>query len=442
MPKTYLVNDKTPFDNDITHLVNDYHDLVNGKHHLVSDKPHLANDYHDLVDDKTPLVNDYTHLVNDKPDLANDSTPFGRVCRRRGRAAGLLYFEFTFSMIRPLLRLLGRPAALLAAAVLLTACPDKKPAATETEAPAETPLRPAPAFNADSAYAYIAKQVSFGPRVPNTPAHQRCGDWLVSEFRRRGLTVQEQPFTAMAFDGTMLRGRNIIARFAPQAARRVALFAHWDTRPFADKDKQQPNAALDGAIDGASGVAVLLEMARQLAAQPDSLTPKVGVDFILFDAEDYGYDSSTQADKANQLAGQGVESWCLGSQHWAKNLVPPGYKPEYGILLDMVGAKGARFSREQLSREKAGDVVGKIWNVAYRLGYSDYFIAQDIGSITDDHVFTNQAGVRTVDIIDHVPYGDEFFPPYHHTVQDNMSMVDRNTLKAVGQTVLTTLYQE
>jgi hypothetical protein len=348
-------------------------------------------------------------------------------------------------MLNNQLKPLGWAAGLLAATVLLTACPDKNPSATTETAGAATQeeaLRKAPAFSADSAYQFTAKQVSFGPRVPNSPAHVKCGDWLVGKFRALGLQVQEQPFTAMAFDGKQLRGRNIIARFAPQAARRVALFAHWDTRPFADKDKQKPNAPLDGANDGASGVAVALEIARQLAAQPDSLTPAVGVDIILFDAEDYGYDSSTQGNLENKLSGAGVESWCLGSQYWSKNLLPAGYKADYGILFDMVGAKGARFSREELSRQQANEVVGKLWYYAGRLGYSDYFIAQDMPGITDDHVFTNQAGVRTVDIIDHVPYGDEFFPPYHHTTQDNMSIIDRNTLKAVGQTVLQTLYQE
>jgi hypothetical protein len=334
-------------------------------------------------------------------------------------------------------------AGLLAATVLLTACPDNKKTTEKTaDAPAEVALKKAPVFNSDSAYAYTAKQVSFGPRVPNSKAHVQTGDWLVSKFKSMGLQVLEQPFTTMAFDGKMLRSRNIIARYNPQASRRVAIFAHWDTRPFADKDKVKPNAPLDGAIDGASGVAVALEIARQLSQQSDSLAPAVGVDFILFDAEDYGYDTSTQSNLENKLAGAGVDSWCLGSQYWAKNMVPANYKPEYGILLDMVGAKGARFSREAGSMEHAGDVVAKVWNVAYRLGHSDYFISQDSPGITDDHVYTNQAGVRTIDIIDHVPFGDEYFPPYHHTTQDNMSVVDQGTLKAVGQTVLSTLYQE
>ena len=330
----------------------------------------------------------------------------------------------------------------LAALLVLTGCPDKK-TATEVETPAKLPA--APVFNPDSAYAFVAKQVAFGPRVPNTAAHVKTGDWLVSKFKAYGLTVREQPFEAMAFDGTMLKSRNIIAQFQPQAARRVTIFAHWDTRPFADKDEKNKNAPLDGASDGASGVGIALEMARILAAQPDSLTPAVGVDFILFDSEDYGYDSSTQGELKNQLAGlesSGGSSWCLGSQYWAKNMLPANYKPEYGILLDMVGAKNGKFSREDLSRQSARDVVDKVWNIAAQIGYSDYFLFQDSPGITDDHVFTNQAGVRTIDIIDHLPVGDDYFPAYHHTTDDNMSVIDKRTLKAVGQTVLQTIYGE
>ncbi|MBD2713941.1 M28 family peptidase [Microvirga sp. STR05] len=330
----------------------------------------------------------------------------------------------------------------LASLLVLTGCPDKK-TTTETETPAKLPV--APVFNPDSAYAFVAKQVAFGPRVPNTAAHVKTGDWIISRFKAYGLTVREQPFEAMAFDGKMLKSRNIIAQFQPQAARRVTIFAHWDTRPFADKDEKNKNAPLDGASDGASGVGIALEMARILAAQPDSLTPAVGVDFILFDSEDYGYDSSTQGELKNRLAGlesSGGSSWCLGSQYWSKNMLPANYKPEYGILLDMVGAKNGKFSREDLSRQSARDVVDKVWNIAAQIGYSDYFLFQDSPGITDDHVFTNQAGVRTIDIIDHLPVGDDYFPAYHHTTQDNMSVIDKRTLKAVGQTVLQTIYGE
>ncbi|TGE09883.1 M28 family peptidase [Hymenobacter fodinae] len=334
----------------------------------------------------------------------------------------------------------------LASLLLLTACPEKKSTTEETTTAPEQPSTPkAPAFNADSAYTFTAKQVAFGPRVPNSSAHVKTGDWIVQKFKALGLSVKEQPFTAMAFDGKMLRSRNIVAQYQPQAARRIAIFTHWDTRPFADKDKTKKNAPLDGASDGASGVGIALEMARVLAAQQGDAAPGVGVDFILFDSEDYGYDSSTQGEKENLLARQeanGESSWCLGSQYWAKHMLPTNYKPSYGILLDMVGAKDAKFSREELSRQQARDVVDKVWNTASQLGFSDFFLFNDSYGITDDHVYTNQAGVRTIDIIDHVPVGDEYFPAYHHTTQDNMSIIDKRTLKAVGQTVLTTIYGE
>jgi len=336
------------------------------------------------------------------------------------------------------MRFLRLPLAALAG-LLLTACPGPKAPDATDAGTAEARLPKAPVFNADSAYAFTARQIAFGPRVPNRPAHVACGDWLVARFRRFGLQVQEQPFQAMTFDGTMLRARNIVARFNPKAARRVAIFGHWDTRPWADNDKQHKNAPFDGASDGASAAAVALEMARVLAAQPDSLAPPVGVDFILFDAEDWGYDQTTQANLKNQLPA-GTDSWCLGSQYWSKHLLPAGYKAEYGVLLDMVGAKNAKFSREELSRTNARGALDKIWNTAARLGYSDYFLFKDMGGITDDHVYANQAGVPTVDIIDTLPYGDEIFPAYHHAQSDNLANIDRKTLKAVGQTVLQTLY--
>ncbi len=329
------------------------------------------------------------------------------------------------------------PLAALAGLCILTACPDKHPA--ETTPTAEAALPKAPVFNADSAYAFTARQVAFGPRVPNRPAHVVTGDWIISKFKSWGLQVQQQSFDAMTFDGTLLKARNIVARYQPQAARRVAVFAHWDTRPFADNDKQHKNAPMDGAVDGASGVAVALEMARILSQLPEAQAPNVGVDFILFDAEDWGYDSSTQSQLKNQLDGSG-DSWCLGSQYWAKHKLPAGYQAEYGVLLDMVGAKNARFSREELSRSNARAAVDKIWSVASRLGYTDYFLFQDSPGITDDHVYTNQAGIPTLDIIDHLPYGEDYFPSYHHATTDNMAIVDKNSLKAVGQTLTQALY--
>jgi hypothetical protein len=324
--------------------------------------------------------------------------------------------------------------------LLLSSCRDQ---ASETSAreTSEAALPPAPAFNADSAYAFTAKQVAFGPRVPNSKAHQACGDYLVARLKAYGLTVREQPFQALTFTGVTIRARNLIAQYHPQAARRIAVFGHWDTRPFADADQAQPNAPMDGASDGASAVAVALELARVLSQQPDSLAPNVGVDFIFFDAEDWGYNQETQAGLPNQLAGSSTDSWCLGSQYWATHLVPAGYKPAYGVLLDMVGAKGGRFTREGVSRAYASGPLDKIWNTANRLGYSDYFRYDTTTAITDDHVYTNKAGIPTLDIY-HYQSADQIFPTYHHTTKDNMNVIDRKTLKAVGQTLLQTVYAE
>ena len=340
--------------------------------------------------------------------------------------------------------ILSRLTLLAAAVCLLTACPSEKPAETASQPSATTDAAPkAPAFNADSAYAFTAKQVAFGPRVPNKPAHVACGNYLVAKLKSFGLTVREQPFTAMTFDGTQIKGRNIIAQYQPQAARRVALFAHWDTRPFADaeKDKAKRLLPLDGASDGASAVAVAMEIIRTLSQQPEQMAPNVGVDVILVDAEDWGYDAGLIEGQKNLLQDNG-DGWCLGSQYWAKNMVPPNYKAEYGILLDMVGAKDGHFTREGTSLEKARSVVDKIWNTAAKIGYSDYFLFKDTGAITDDHVYINQAGIPTVDIYDHPAYGEEYFPAYHHTTADNMSLIDRKTMKAVGQTVLQVIYNE
>ena len=334
------------------------------------------------------------------------------------------------------------PLAALAGLLLLTGCPDKK--ATETAdpgVPAEARLPKAPVFNADSAYAFTAKQVAFGPRVPNSKAHVATGNWLVAKLKSYGLKVMEQPFEAMTFDGTNIRARNIIAQYQPQAARRVAIFGHWDTRPFADNDKVKKNAPMDGASDGASAVAVALEMARQLSQQPDSLAPNVGVDFIFFDAEDWGHDETTQVDLKDQLAGSGTDSWCLGSQYWAAHLLPANYKPQYGVLLDMVGAKGGKFTREETSRTYARGPLDKIWNTAAQLGYSDFFRFEDTNAITDDHVYTNKAGIPTIDIY-HYNSPADYFPAYHHATADNMSIIDRKTMKAVGQTMLQVLYVE
>lgn len=291
----------------------------------------------------------------------------------------------------------------------------------------------APAFSGDSAFKYVDNQVKFGPRVPNSSAHVKCGDYLVAELKRLGCTVTEQKFTATHYDGSKLNARNIIGSINPQATKRILLASHWDSRPVADEDSTNKKGAIDGANDGASGVGVLLEIARviQQAAQK----PSVGVDLMFFDVEDGG-NAAVAKDK--------FTGFCLGSQHWAANKHVPNYTAYYGVLLDMVGAKGATFPKEAFSNQYAGEITRNIWNVASQLGYSSYFIQEDGAAITDDHLPVNEtAKIPMVDII-HLQMNNPsktFFDAWH-THTDDMRNIDPNTLKAVGQTLVQVLYQE
>jgi glutaminyl-peptide cyclotransferase len=293
----------------------------------------------------------------------------------------------------------------------------------------------APEFNADSAYYFIQKQIDFGYRVPNTASHAVCGDWLVAKFNQYNAQVIEQRFKKKAYDLTVLDLRNIIAIYNPDAKKRILLGAHWDTRHIADRDSSNKDKPFDGANDGGSGVGVLLEIARQLSIT----APNVGVDIILFDGEDYGQpDSDTRFPYMEN-------SWCFGSQYWAKNPHEKNYKAEFGILLDMVGARGARFAKEGVSRYYAPQEVEKIWRTAHRIGYSSFFWNHNSPEIIDDHLYVNRdAKIPMVDIIEYNPnpLKGGYFGDYHHTHDDNMSIIDKATLKAVGQTVLEVIYNE
>ncbi len=316
----------------------------------------------------------------------------------------------------------------------LWGCNSKQSSSEQTtESETATALAKAPAFSGDSAYVFVEKQVKFGPRVPNTKAHTRCGDYLVTELKRLGCQVTEQKFTATHYDGRKLNARNIIGSINPQATKRILLASHWDSRPVADEDPVNKNGAIDGANDGASGVGVLLEIARtiQLAAQK----PGVGIDLMFFDVEDGG-NSALAKDK--------FTGFCLGSQYWAANKHVPNYSAYFGVLLDMVGAKGATFPKEAFSTQYANEVTRTIWNLAGQLGYSSYFIDQAGSAITDDHLPVNEtAKIPMVDII-HLQLNNPqktFFEDWH-THEDDMRNIDPQTLKAVGQVLVQTLYQE
>jgi len=294
---------------------------------------------------------------------------------------------------------------------------------------------PSPDFMADSAYAYIAKQVAFGPRIPNSAAQIACRDWLAAELKRHGWIVSLQAFSANRYDGLKMKGYNIVAQYNPSAAKRILLAAHWDARSIADKDSVRQKEPIDAANDGASGVGVLLEIARQITAATSK--PNVGIDIVLFDLEDHG-------EPHDFTGNSSPTSWALGSQHWAANLMPAGYKPYYGILLDMVGAKGALFPHEGSSMQYAPGIVRSIWATASDLGYSNYFLDEDAFGISDDHTAVNEvAKIQMIDIIDLRPMNGGYeFGSYHHTHQDNLQIIDKATLKAVGQTLLQVLYRE
>ena len=315
--------------------------------------------------------------------------------------------------------------------MLLFSCGQKSSGEVSAMKETQQKATSTPVFNADSAYTYVANQVNFGPRVPNTAAHKACGNYLSAELKRFGAKVFEQETILTAYNKTQLQAKNIIGSFSPEKNKRILLFAHWDTRPFADEDPDPANhyKPIDGADDGASGVGVLLEIARQIGQQE----PNAGIDIIFFDAEDYGTHAHEKSGVAN--------TWCLGSQFWAKNPHVPNYRAEYGILLDMVGSKNATFFKEGISMYYAAPIVEKVWNTARSLGYGKYFINANGGTITDDHQYVIQGrNIPSIDIINFDPETDTGFGSYWHTMNDTMENIDHETLKAVGQTVLEVIY--
>jgi len=308
----------------------------------------------------------------------------------------------------------------------------------------QTALQPVgPAFNADSAYLYCEQQCGFGPRTMNSPAHEACAAWIADKFRSYGLQVTTQQAGLKGYDGTILRATNIIASYRPEAQDRILLCAHWDSRPWADNDPDEANwrQPVVAANDGASGVAVMLELARLITSSSDTtrqaLRPTLGIDFVCFDAEDWGVPQWSDApDDGN--------SWALGAQYWAANPHQSGYQARYGILLDMVGGQGAQFYQERMSLQYASSIVDKVWRAAEVVGFGSLFPKQPGGYITDDHIPVNTtAKIPCIDIIPYYPDCEQStFGPTWHTVNDDMAHIDRTTLQAVGQTLVQVLFSE
>ena len=322
--------------------------------------------------------------------------------------------------------------AVISLVLLVASCGNLKKQTTDESAS----LQPVgPVFCADSAYLYCQAQCDFGPRTMNSKAHDDCEKWIISKFESFGMQVTPQKAVLKGYDGTSLNSTNIIASYRPDLTDRVLLCAHWDSRPWADNDPDEANwkTPVMAANDGASGVAVMLEIARLLSKD----TLQLGVDFICFDAEDWGVPQWNEDNFDS-------DSWALGAQYWSTNLHKKGYRARFGILLDMVGGQGAQFYKEAMSVQYANHIVEKVWRAAQVVGYGSMFPSQQGTGVTDDHISVNtKAKIPTIDIIPYYPNCEQSsFGPTWHTINDDMEHIDRNTLQAVGQTLIQVLFSE
>ena len=273
-------------------------------------------------------------------------------------------------------------------------------------------------FNGRTAFTYVEKQMSFGPRIPNKPGHEQTGDWLLSALRARADTVIVQEIRHVTHRGDTLHLRNFFARFRPEATERVLFLAHWDTRPMADRaaNLAQQRMPVPGANDGASGTAVLLGVADALKARP----PAGGVDLLFVDGEDYGDFADT-----NDVL--------IGSRWFAAHL-PPGYQPLYAVLFDMVGDKDLQIFEEGQSVAFAPEVVQRVWRVAADLGHEHQFVPGVKYPLTDDHVSLQKVGIHAIDVVD-------FDYPYWHTTEDTIDKVSAESLQIVGDVAVALVRQ-
>lgn len=315
----------------------------------------------------------------------------------------------------------------------MTACGAKG----ATENVVAQPTVEAAAFDADSAYHYVARQVEFGPRTPGGAAHAECAQWIIGQLEQWGAKVTVQRTTVSGPDGKPTQVVNILGQFAgtDTKAQPVLLVAHYDTRPWADEDPDVSNhdKPVPGANDGASGVGVLLETARQLSLNK----PQIPVDLLFIDFEDSGISDGTE---------DSTDTWCRGTQAWVAQAMPYGKNnhpwPRFGILLDMVGAADAVFPREYYSAKDAAQPLANIWAVAAQLDMESRFPNAQGGAVIDDHLWLTRAGIPTVDIIENQNPQTGSFHPSWHTVNDDMRVIDKSTLHDVGVLVNTVIRQE
>ncbi len=303
--------------------------------------------------------------------------------------------------------------------ILIAACAKEQPKPPQVQKMEKAPPN-VPSFNEDSAFSYLTAQTDFGPRNPGSSGHQKCLEYLQREMQKNTDAVNLQPFTIKGYEGQTFNLTNIIASFNLQATTRILLLAHWDTRPRADqeKDSKKRNQPILGANDGASGVAILMEMSRQIKASP----PAAGVDILFVDGEDYGKEADTK-------------NYFLGARYFAQHQ-PPGYAPAFGILLDMVGDKELDIEREENSVKAAPDIVNLVWSTARDLGIPQF--STQLQYALDDHIPLNEAGIKTIDLIDfHYPDASN---KYWHTTEDTPDKCSAESLGAVGRVLLHVIY--
>jgi Zn-dependent M28 family amino/carboxypeptidase len=308
-------------------------------------------------------------------------------------------------------------AALLTAAAIATAACGRADGEANADA-AQPAVSSYPRFDGSSAYELVRRQVAFGPRVPGSESHREMAAWVKEFLAERADTVIVQSFTHVTAAGDTLPLFNFLARFRPDATPSVLLLAHWDTRPISDQADDPSDRAkpVPGANDGASGTAILLELASMMRDSP----PPRGVDLLLVDGEDYG-DFGVDRDVF------------LGSRYFAANL-PEGFEPEFGVLLDMVGARNLELKVEGHSNNLAPEVVDRVWNIAHNMGFGDTFRWSIGTAITDDHLPLNDAGIPTIDIIAW-PYD------YWHTPDDTPDKVSASSLGVVGSVMTRLIYR-
>lgn len=306
-----------------------------------------------------------------------------------------------------------------AAAVLALASIACGRAGGEPEGGSSAASIPYPIFDGGSAYELVKRQVAFGPRIPGTEGHRAMANWMAEYLAQRADTLIVQRFTHVTVDGDTLPLLNLLARFRPSDSPAILLLAHWDTRPMSDQaqDPEQREQPVPGANDGASGTAILLELADMFKRSP----PPRGVDLLFVDGEDYG-DFSADRDVF------------LGSRHFAANM-PEGYSAEFGVLLDMVGDRDLQLYVESYSNRRAPEIVDRVWSIARRMGFGDIFIRETGYTVKDDHLPLNDAGIPTINVIDFHEYA------YWHTPDDTPDKVSASSLGVVGAVIARLVYR-